>query len=154
MTQCGDYSLIGGISIGVAGSSLAQIYTDLPAHTQLFLYFTIFLIDQSLGDSSAFQVAVDKEVITANFTIGAPQGTTLTNECGTEALEMVQRQSFKFRHNSSSAEVRLSFLKDYAGIRDIYVVVTNQTSVANCHTESNGACTACRNGLQLVNNTC
>ena len=37
-----------------------------------------------------------------------------------------------FTHNASSALVRITFLKDYAGIRDVVLVVNNQTSVSNC----------------------
>lgn len=57
-------------------------------------------------------------------------------------------------HNASTATVRLSFLKDYAGIRDIFVLVNNKTSVKDCYSESNGSCSACRNGFALINNTC
>ena len=33
LTLCGDYSLIGGLSIGIAGSVLTKTFTKLPAHT-------------------------------------------------------------------------------------------------------------------------
>jgi hypothetical protein len=133
VTACGYYSLIGGISIGVAGSSIQRIYSNLPAHTTLFLYFTLFLIDQAVGDLNAYQVSVDGSVQSISLTITAPQGNTLTNECGTSAFEFAQRQSFQFTHNASSAKVIMSFLKDYAGIRDVVLIVNNKTSVSNCY---------------------
>jgi hypothetical protein len=54
VTTCGFYSLVGGISIGVAGSSLLRSFSRLPAHTSLYLYFTLFLIDQAVGDLNGF----------------------------------------------------------------------------------------------------
>jgi hypothetical protein len=59
VTTCGFYSLIGGISIGVTGSSLYKVFKELPAHSTMFLYFTLFFIDQAVGDLSGYQIQVD-----------------------------------------------------------------------------------------------
>jgi hypothetical protein len=67
---------------------------------------------------------------------------------------MAVRQSFQFAHNANSATLILSFLKDYAGIRDITILVNNKTSVADCYSESNSSCAACRFGRALINNSC
>jgi hypothetical protein len=99
-------------------------------------------------------VSLDGSKQPVSLTIAAAQGATLTNECGTAAPEMAVRQSLQFRHNASSATLILTFLKDYAGIRDITLVVNNSTSVADCHSETNSSCTACRYGRALVNNSC
>lgn len=154
VTQCGFYSLIAGISIGVSFSNIYKTFTDLPAHTQIYFYFTLFLIDQSLGDSNAYSIALDENTLYDNFTITTSAGTNLTNECGTDGYEVSLRKKFVFTHNASSAKAVITFLKDYAGIRDVVLVVNNQTSVSNCFSESNGTCTACRNGYQLANNSC
>lgn len=145
---------MGGISIGVAGSSILRTFTNLPAHTTLYLYFTLFLIDQVVGDLNGFQVNLDGNKQPVSITIAATSGTVLTNECGTGGSEMAVRQSLKFTHNASSATIIISFLKDYIGIRDVTLVVNNSTSVANCHSENNSSCVACRYGRALINNSC
>lgn len=79
VTTCGFYSLVGGISIGVAGSSILRSFTNLPAHTTLYVYFTLFLIDQAVGDLNGFQINLDGTKQPASLTITPPQGSTLTN---------------------------------------------------------------------------
>lgn len=60
-------------------SNIHKTFTDLPAHTQVYFYFTLFLIDQSLGDSNAYSIALDENLIYDNFTIKTDAGTNLTN---------------------------------------------------------------------------
>jgi hypothetical protein len=48
----------------------------------MFLYLTVFFIDQAVGDFSGYQIQVDDVLQNPNFTISTPAGTTLTNECG------------------------------------------------------------------------
>jgi hypothetical protein len=86
VTVCGYYSLVGGITIGVAGSTLKRDFTNLPAHTTIYIYFTMFLIDQALGDLNGYIISVDGERKASNFAIAPPVGATLTNECGTSGL--------------------------------------------------------------------
>lgn len=154
VTQCGFYSLVGGISIGVSGSTLTKTYYNLPIHTTLYLSFTLFLIDQVYNDTSNYQISVDNNVQNPSFLIIAANGTQLTNECGDSNPEFVVRQFFNFSHNATSATITISIFKDYLGIRDVSILADNQTEVANCYSQINGSCTACNNGLSLLNNTC
>jgi hypothetical protein len=48
----------------------------------MFLYVTVFFIDQAVGDFSGYQIQVDDVLQNPNFTITTAAGTTLTNECG------------------------------------------------------------------------
>ena len=75
MSQCGFYSVVGGISIGVAGSTLSKTYTNLPVHTTLYLSFTLFLIDQVLGDTNSYQLMIDNNVQNPSVAIAAANGT-------------------------------------------------------------------------------
>lgn len=61
---------------------------------------------------------------------------------------------FSFVHNSSNALIEIIILKNYIGIRDLFILSNNQTSVKKCFSEFNGSCTACRDGFALINNTC
>ena len=48
----------------------------------------------------------------------------------------------------------VNIFKSYLGVRDIVMLVNNQTSVENCFSEFNGSCVSCRNGLALINGSC
>jgi hypothetical protein len=60
VSLCGTYKLLGGISIGVAKSLYTYTIADLPVHTIVYLYYTLFLIDQTQLDIYQYQLQVDK----------------------------------------------------------------------------------------------
>lgn len=107
-----------------------------------------------MGDIHAFELEVDGEVRNPTVVIEATAGTQLTNECDSPGFELAVRQTYKFNHTRGTAAVRIGILKDYLSVRDVVLVVNNETAVANCLTESKGECIACRNGLSLANGSC
>lgn len=59
ITQCGQYSLLGGLAIGNGGSTLTKVFNNLAVHTQIFIQFTMFLIDQQLNDIYTITIKID-----------------------------------------------------------------------------------------------
>lgn len=51
--------MIGGIPLGLGGSTLSFTFTDLPVHRTLSLKFLLFLIDQETGSTYTFYVDID-----------------------------------------------------------------------------------------------
>lgn len=78
-TYCGQYQLLGGVSIGRANSVLTYTIQNLPLHTKLYLRYNLFLIDQNQGDTYQYTILLDSQSTTRQFTI--PSVNT-TNECG------------------------------------------------------------------------
>ena len=73
------YPLVGGVSIGVANSYLSYTANDLPSHSHIYLFFNLFLIDQTPMDTYQYMVKVDSSSQLVSFTI---PNTNVTNECG------------------------------------------------------------------------
>lgn len=150
-TFCGFYELLGGISIGTAGSYFTYTALDLPVHYNLYLRFNLLLIDQTALDTYQYQISVGTSSLLRSFTIA---GTGLTNECGGQQIEYLRQERVSFLHNSSEAIVKIDVLKNYMGLRDFILIVDNPTSDPNCLVYTNSQCQSCRNGLIIQNQTC
>jgi hypothetical protein len=72
---CSYYQLLGGLSIGVANSYLQYTATNLPTHSNIYLFFNLLLIDQTPQDTYQYQLTLDSTTIQAQFAIPL-QGTT------------------------------------------------------------------------------
>lgn len=81
-TTCGSYSLVGGLPLGFGGSTLYKTFTNLPVHNQIWLKFTLMMIDQVTGSTFTVYVSVDG-VQALNSTINIDSSVMDTNECGT-----------------------------------------------------------------------
>lgn len=58
-TVCGSYSLVGGLPSGLGGATLYKTFINLPVHTKIWLKFTLFLIDQTVGSVYQAFISVD-----------------------------------------------------------------------------------------------
>lgn len=81
-TVCGSYSLVGGLPSGLGGAELYRSFTNLPVHKKIWVKFTMFLIDQTLGSTYTAYVSVDG-VRVYNFTANIDASIMNTSECGT-----------------------------------------------------------------------
>jgi hypothetical protein len=63
LSQCGKYSLIGGISIGRQGSTLSKTFTNLQVHTVAYLTMSLILIDQQQDSESLYQIFIDGQLL-------------------------------------------------------------------------------------------
>ncbi len=63
MTVCGQYSLIGGISIGRQGSIISKTFNNLNVHSEINIHMVFWMIDQQPDDTNYYQVLVDGVIV-------------------------------------------------------------------------------------------
>ena len=85
-STCGIYSILGGISIGIANSFFSYTINNLPVHSILHVSFNLLLIDQTPQDNYQYQISVDNVLRSISFIIP----TSLTNECGSSQPELLR----------------------------------------------------------------
>lgn len=63
LSVCGQYSLIGGISIGRQGSSISKTFSNLTVHEEINIHMVLWMIDQQPDDTNLYQILVDGVVV-------------------------------------------------------------------------------------------
>lgn len=151
VTFCGQYQLLGGISIGRANSLLTYSSSELPLHSRLYLRYNLLLIDQNPLNSYQYSISLDSQSTARQFTI--PSSNT-TNECGSTQVDYLKEEALDYDHNATTATVKIQVLMSYMGVRDFLIIVDNPTPDPNCLTFLNNSCQTCRNSLVPSNGTC
>ena len=74
-STCGNYLLLGGISIGIANSYFRYTVTNLPVHNTVYVNFNLLLIDQNPQDTFQYGISIDQQNITSTPVLVPTQGT-------------------------------------------------------------------------------
>ena len=104
ISYCGNYKVFGGLVIGVANSQLSYQISELPAHSTVYVYYRLFLVDQTPSDIYQYQLIFDSISRDINFTIPSAN---VTNECGGDQVDFVKAENHSFPHNATTAKLTI-----------------------------------------------